>query len=162
MKSSHKRLMQSIGACANASCICSKSMLASYINLPLLNDSLNGWWSWIYVTISHSRGKISAFFFFFKTVSFFSSAWPWTPYIAQAGLELELVLLPQPLECWDDRRAPPSPACLFFSFTVSHPHHAVVIHLLDLLPAGFQAADKGVRPRAVPFCLVPCLETCSC
>ena len=31
-------------------------------------------------------------------------------FIAQAGLELSLILLPQPLKCWDYRRELPRPA----------------------------------------------------
>ena len=38
-------------------------------------------------------------------------------FVAQAGLELALILLPQPPKCWDYRRAPPGPA-LFILFYV--------------------------------------------
>ena len=31
-------------------------------------------------------------------------------FVAQAGLELTPILLPQPLKCWDYRREPPRPA----------------------------------------------------
>jgi hypothetical protein len=43
-------------------------------------------------------------------VSLHSPCWPWTHYVAQAGLELKILLL-QPPDYWDCRHVTPCPTC---------------------------------------------------
>lgn len=38
----------------------------------------------------------------------------WNSHIAQTSLKLVIILLPQPLGCWDYRRGPPFQTCIWY------------------------------------------------
>lgn len=84
----------------------------------------------------------------------------------EAGLDLEVILPPQPPECWDHRRAPPHQATGLVLCFIAHGSqvlfHSLQFHALRQRPAlrgwrfrltrVYQGLDRGLRGGAAASC----------